>query len=54
MRIKYTTISPTKEGLEELIVDKNLFENPHYKEALIIYNKLKELLKGKIKDSTTF
>jgi DNA gyrase subunit B len=40
----------TKEGLEELIVDKNLFENPHYKEALIIYNKLKELLKGKIKD----
>jgi len=42
----------TKEGLEELIVDKNLFENPHYKEALIIYNKLtKQLSKtGKIKD----
>ena len=34
----------SKEGLEELIVDDNLFTNPHYNEALYIYGKIKERL----------
>jgi len=34
----------TKEGLEELIVDDNLFTNPHYNEAIYIYQKIKEYL----------
>ncbi len=34
----------TKEGLEELIVDDRLFTNPHYNEALYIYDKIKERL----------
>jgi DNA gyrase subunit B len=34
----------TKEGLEELIVDDNLFTNPHYNEAIYIYQKIKDYL----------
>jgi len=34
----------TKEGLEELIIDDNLFTNPHYNEAIYIYQKIKEYL----------
>jgi len=34
----------TNEGLEELIVDDNLFTSPHYNEAIYIYQKIKEYL----------
>ena len=34
----------TKEGLEELIIDDNLFTSPHYNEAIYIYQKIKEYL----------
>jgi len=34
----------TKEGLEELIVDDNLFTSPHYNEAIYIYQKIKEFM----------
>ncbi len=34
----------TNDGLEELVVDDNLFTNPHYNEALYIYEKIKEHL----------
>ena len=34
----------TKEGLEELIIDDNLFTSPHYNEAIYIYKKIKEYL----------
>ncbi|KIM03237.1 MAG: DNA gyrase subunit B [Sulfurovum sp. AS07-7] len=32
----------TDDGLEELIIDDNLFTNPHYNEALYIYKKIKD------------
>ena len=32
----------TKDGLEELVIDDNLFTNPLYEEALYIYSKIKE------------
>jgi DNA gyrase subunit B len=34
----------TNEGLEELIIDDQLFTNPHYNEALYIFDKIKERL----------
>ena len=34
----------SNEGLEELIIDDNLFTNAHYNEALYIYGKIKERL----------
>ena len=34
----------TNEGLEELIVDDNLFTSPHYNEATYIYQKIKDYL----------
>ncbi len=34
----------TKEGLEELIIDDNLFTSPHYNEAVYIYQKIKEYM----------
>ncbi len=41
----------TDEGLEEILVDENLFTNPYYVEAVYIYEKIKERipegLKGK-------
>ncbi len=39
----------TKEGLEELIVDDNLFTNPHYNEALYIFDKIKERVTDEFK-----
>ncbi len=36
----------TNEGLEELIVDDNLFTSPYYNEAVYIYQKIKEYLDG--------
>ncbi|NPA27775.1 MAG: DNA topoisomerase (ATP-hydrolyzing) subunit B [Epsilonproteobacteria bacterium] len=39
----------TKEGLEELIIDDNLFTNPHYNEALYIYQKIKDYLNEELK-----
>jgi DNA gyrase subunit B len=38
----------TKEGLEELIVDDNLFTNPHYNEAIYIHQKIKEYLNDEL------
>jgi DNA gyrase subunit B len=40
----------TKEGLEELIVDDQLFTNPHYNEALYIYDKIRERLTDEFRD----
>ena len=34
----------SNEGLEELIIDDDLFSNPHYNEAVYIYQKIKEYL----------
>jgi DNA gyrase subunit B len=34
----------TNEGLEELIVDNDLFTNPHYNEATYIYEKIKNYM----------
>jgi len=34
----------TNEGLEELIVDDNLFTSPHYNEAIYIYQKIKDYM----------
>ncbi len=34
----------TNEGLEELIIDDNLFTSPHYNEAVYIYQKIKDYL----------
>ncbi len=34
----------SNEGLEELIIDDELFSNPHYNEAVYIYQKIKEYL----------
>jgi len=39
----------TKEGLEELIVDDNLFTSPHYNEAIYIYQKIKEFINEELK-----
>jgi DNA gyrase subunit B len=38
----------TNEGLEELIVDDNLFTNPHYNEAIYIHQKIKEYLNDEL------
>jgi len=40
----------TKEGLEELVIDDNLFTNPLYEEALYIYSKIKERDEGQFGD----
>ncbi len=40
----------TNEGLEELVVDDNLFTNPHYNEALYIFGKIKERITEEFKD----
>ncbi|QOR61766.1 DNA topoisomerase (ATP-hydrolyzing) subunit B [Sulfurovum sp. ST-21] len=40
----------TKDGLEELIVDDVLFTNPHYNEAIHIYQKIKEHITDEFKD----
>ncbi len=40
----------TNEGLEELIIDDNLFTNPHYNEAIYIYQKIKEYLNDELKE----
>ena len=40
----------TKEGLEELIIDDNLFTNPHYNEAVYIYQKIKDYLNEELKN----
>ncbi|ADV47225.1 DNA topoisomerase (ATP-hydrolyzing) subunit B [Nitratifractor salsuginis] len=40
----------TNEGLEELIVDDQLFTNPHYNEALYIYDKIRERLTDEFRD----
>ena len=40
----------TNEGLEELIIDDNLFTNPHYNEALYIADKIKERLTDEFRD----
>ena len=40
----------TKDGLEELIIDDNLFTNPHYNEALYIAEKIKERVTDEFKD----
>ena len=34
----------TNEGLEELLIDDNLFTSPHYNEAIYIYQKIKEYM----------
>jgi len=40
----------TKDGLEELIVDDILFTNPHYNEALHIYNNIQDRITDEFKD----
>jgi len=40
----------TNDGLEELIVDETLFTNPHYNEAIHIYQKIKEHVTDEFKD----
>jgi len=40
----------TKDGLEELIVDETLFTNPHYNEAIHIYQKIQEHITDEFKD----
>jgi DNA gyrase subunit B len=40
----------TNEGLEELIIDDNLFTNPHYNEALYISGKIKERLTDEFRE----
>ncbi|SFV66204.1 DNA gyrase subunit B [hydrothermal vent metagenome] len=40
----------TKDGLEELIVDDVLFTNPHYNEALNIYNNIQDRITDEFKD----
>jgi len=47
-RIHYYVQS--KEGLEELIIDDNLFSNPHYSEALYIWDKIKDRVSDELKD----
>jgi DNA gyrase subunit B len=40
----------TNDGLEELIVDEVLFTNPHYNEAIHIYQKIQEHITEEFKD----
>jgi DNA gyrase subunit B len=40
----------TKEGLEELIVDDDLFTNPHYAEAIYIYDKIEKRLTDEFRE----
>ena len=40
----------TNDGLEELIIDEVLFSNPHYNEAIHIYQKVKEHSTDEFKD----
>jgi DNA gyrase subunit B len=40
----------TKDGLEELIIDDNLFTNPHYNEALHIYANIQDRITEEFKD----
>jgi len=40
----------TKEGLEELIVDDDLFTNPHYGEAIYIYDKIEKRLTDEFRE----
>jgi len=40
----------TNDGLEELIVDDILFTNPHYNEAILIHEKIKEHITDEFKD----
>jgi DNA gyrase subunit B len=40
----------TKDGLEELIIDDNLFTNPHYNEAIHIFKRIQEHVTDEFKD----
>ena len=40
----------TNDGLEELIIDDNLFTNPHYNEAIHIYKRIQEHITDEFKD----
>ncbi|WP_456458758.1 DNA topoisomerase (ATP-hydrolyzing) subunit B [Nitratifractor sp.] len=40
----------TNEGLEELVIDDNLFTNPHYNEALYIFGRIRERLTDEFKE----
>ncbi|HIO95705.1 MAG TPA: DNA gyrase subunit B [Campylobacterales bacterium] len=40
----------TKDGLEELIVDDNLFSSPHYNEAIYMYQKITERITDEYRD----
>ena len=40
----------TKDGLEELIVDDNLFSSPHYNEAIYMYLKITERITDEYRD----
>jgi len=40
----------TNEGLEELIIDDNLFTSPHYNEAIYIYQKIKDYLNEELEN----
>ncbi len=40
----------TNDGLEELIIDETLFTNPHYNEAIHIYQKIQEYITDEFKD----
>jgi len=40
----------TNDGLEELIIDETLFTNPHYNEAIHIYQKIQEHITDEFKD----
>jgi len=40
----------TNDGLEELIIDDNLFTNPHYNEAIYMHQKIKDRITDEFKD----
>ncbi len=40
----------TNDGLEELVIDDVLFTNPHYNEAILIYQKIREHITDELKD----
>jgi len=40
----------TNDGLEELIIDDNLFTNPHYNEAIYMYQKISDRITDEFKD----
>ncbi|MEJ2436782.1 MAG: DNA topoisomerase (ATP-hydrolyzing) subunit B [Sulfurovaceae bacterium] len=40
----------TNDGLEELLIDDELFSNPHYNEAIHIYKKIKDHVTDEFKD----